>query len=228
MSKLLHPKTASRSETHRDRAGLFLPGWGATASLYADALPVGWEVRELPSYRRSRGDLLVHRRWLAEELARGGEQVALGGHSMGGALALLAAIDRPDLVERLVLVSPAGLPLAKTMRSSTATFVRQVARGRYRPRHLALMLGRVAMSPISAHRLARAAHGLDLRPELGGFDGERVPCTVVGCTTDTLTPPAHCRELAAALGAEYREVDAADGHIWPVTQPQLLADALSG
>ena len=34
-------------------------------------------------------------------------------------------------------------------------------------------------------------------------------------------------ELAALIGAEYREVDAPDGHIWPVTQPQLLAAELS-
>jgi pimeloyl-ACP methyl ester carboxylesterase len=36
------------------------------------------------------------------------------GHSMGGAIAQLVAVDRPDLVERLILVNPvpaAGLPL---------------------------------------------------------------------------------------------------------------------
>jgi pimeloyl-ACP methyl ester carboxylesterase len=147
---------------------------------------------------------------------------------MGAVLALLAAIDQPELVDRLVLVSPAGLPLMKTMRSSTATFLRQAASGRYRPAHLGRMLGRVARSPLSAHRLARTVHRLDVRPELGAFVAERVPCVVVGCSTDTLTPPEHCRELAAALRAEYREVDAADGHIWPVTQPELLAGVLSG
>ena len=204
---------------------LFLPGWGATARLYERGLPEGWKTIELPSYRSTRGELVAYRRWLAEKLVR---PIALGGHSMGAVLALLAATDRPELVQRLVLVSPAGLPLTKTMRSSTVTFLRQAASGRYRPGHLGLMLGRVALSPISAHRLARAVHRLDLRPELGEFDLERIPCLVVGCSTDTLTPPAHCRALAAALGAEYREVDAPDGHIWPVTQPQLLAAVLSG
>jgi hypothetical protein len=63
--------------------------------------------------------------------------------------------------------------------------------------------------------------------ELEPFRANPVPCTVVGCTTDTMTPTSHCRELAALIGAEYREVDAPDGHIWPITQPQLLAAELS-
>jgi pimeloyl-ACP methyl ester carboxylesterase len=207
--------------------GLFLPGWGATAGLYAAGLPEGWKALELPSFRQSRGEFFVYHRWLADELVRQPAPVALGGHSMGAVLALLAAIDRPELVQRLVLVSPAGIPLTKTMRASTATFVRQVAGGRYRLGHLGWMVGGVAMAPLSALKLARDVHGLDVRPALERFDVARVPCTVVGCTTDTLTPPAHCRELAAALGADYREVDARDGHIWPVTQPQLLAAELS-
>lgn len=208
--------------------GLFLPGWGATARLYMAGLPEGWVALELPSFRQSRGEFFVYHRWLDYELGRHATPVALAGHSMGAVLALLAAIDRPELVERLVLVSPAGLPLTKTMRSSMATFVRQVLSGRYRLGHLGWMVGSVARSPVSALRLARDVHGLDIRQGLERLDVDRVPCTVVGCTTDTLTPPGHCRELATALGADYREVDAHDGHIWPVTQPQLLAAELSG
>jgi len=207
--------------------GVFLPGWGATARLYTAGLPAGWEAWELPSFRQTRGEFFVYHRWLDDELARRAAPVVLAGHSMGAVLALLAAVDRPELVERLVLVSPAGLPLTKTMRSSLAAFARQAAEGRYRLAHLTLMLGHVAVAPLSALRLARAMHGLDLRAGLERFDAARTPCTVVGCTTDTLTPPAHCRELASALGADYREVDARDGHIWPVTQPQVLAAELS-
>jgi pimeloyl-ACP methyl ester carboxylesterase len=206
---------------------VFVPGWGATARLYERGLPNGWEAVELPSYRTTRGDFPAYRRWLEAEVLKHPGPVALGGHSMGGVLALLTAIDRPDLVSRLVLVSPAGLPLAKSMRSSLATFVRQVVVGRYRLGHLSLMVGRTASAPVSALRLARTVKGFDVRLDPVGLDEGLVPCTVVGCTTDTLTPPAHCRELADVLGAIYREVDARDGHIWPITQPQLLAAELS-
>jgi pimeloyl-ACP methyl ester carboxylesterase len=204
-----------------------VPGWAATAVLYAPGLPEGWTALEPPSFRQSRGELFVYHAWLADELDRLGRPVALAGHSMGGVLTLLAAIERPELVERLVLVSPAGLPLTKTMRASTATFFRQVVGGRYPLGHLSLVVARVTSAPVSALRLARAVHGLDVRPELERFRADRVNCSVVGCPTDTMTPPAHCRELATALGAEYREVDAPDGHIWPITQPKMLAAELS-
>ncbi len=64
-------------------------------------------------------------------------------------------------------------------------------------------------------------------PSSSSFAANGVASTVVGCTTDTMTPTSLCRELAALIGAEYGEVDAADGHIWPVSHPDLLRAALS-
>jgi pimeloyl-ACP methyl ester carboxylesterase len=207
--------------------GLFLPGWGATAGLYAAGLPDGWEALELPTFRTARGDFLMYRRWVADELLRRQAPVALAGHSMGGALALLAAIDHPELVEKLILVSPAGLPLTKSMRASVVTFARQVVKGRYPLGHFRRVVARAVAAPWSGFQLARTVHQLDVRSELDRYDADRAACTVVACATDRLTPPAHCRELAAVLGAEYREVDASDGHIWPITHPGLLAAELS-
>ena len=205
---------------------LFIPGWGAPSRLYVPGLPKEWLALELPSFRKTRGELSVYRAWLVEEIAGRGP-VALAGHSMGAALALLAAIDRPDLVERLILLSPAGLPLTKPIPSSLATWARQVVTGRFPLAQVGRSIVRTGLAPRSALRLGRFVHQLDLRPELEPFRAKPVPSTVVGCTTDTMTPTAHCRELAALIGAEYREVDAPDGHIWPVTQPQLLSAELS-
>jgi pimeloyl-ACP methyl ester carboxylesterase len=145
---------------------------------------------------------------------------------MGAAIALLAAIDRPDLVERLILLSPAGLPLAKPMPASFVTWVRQVATGRFPFSQVGRSIVRVGLAPRSALRLGRFVHQLDLRPELDGFRANPVPAVVVGCSTDTMTPTSLCRELAGLIGGDYREVDAPDGHIWPVTQPQLLEHEL--
>ena len=53
-----------------------------------------------------------------------------------------------------------------------------------------------------------------------------IPVVVVGCSTDTLVTTAHCRAVAAHLGAAYREVDGAGGHMWmlgawPVLRSEL-------
>jgi pimeloyl-ACP methyl ester carboxylesterase len=205
---------------------LFIPGWGAPARLYVSGLPEEWHALELPSFRKTRGELPAYRAWLAEEIADRGP-VALAGHSMGAAIALLAAIDRPGLIERLILLSPAGLPLTKPIPSSLLTWVRQVATGRFPLSQVGRSVVRVGLAPRSALRLGRFVHQLDLRPELERFRANPVPCTVVGCTTDTMTPASHCRELARLIGGDYREVDAPDGHIWPVTHPDLLTAVLS-
>jgi pimeloyl-ACP methyl ester carboxylesterase len=206
--------------------GLFVPGWGATPGLYAAGLPEGWLALALPSFRSTGGDFGAYRRWLADEIARRPTPIALAGHSMGGTLALLAAADQPELVEHAILLSPAGLPLTKPMRSSVRAFARQVLRGCYPAGELGRMVTGAAAAPWAALKLARTVHGLDLAPELERIRAAGVPCTIVACAGDELTTSAHCRALAAALDADYRELDAADGHIWPVTQPDLLSREL--
>lgn len=206
--------------------GLFVPGWGATPGLYRAGLPEGWVALGLPSFRSTGGDFGAYGRWLVEEIARRPTPIVVAGHSMGGTLALLAAAELPELVEQVVMLSPAGLPLTKPMRASVRTFTRQVLRGCYPARELGRMVLGAVAAPRSALKLARTVHGLDLAPELERIRASGVRCTIVACAGDELTTSAHCRALAAALDADYRELDAAEGHIWPVTQPDLVAREL--
>jgi pimeloyl-ACP methyl ester carboxylesterase len=207
--------------------GLFVPGLGAPVGLYRAGLPEGWVALELPSFRSTGGDFEAYGRWLVEEIARRPTPVVVAGHSMGATLALLAAADRPDLVERVIMLSPAGLPLTKPMRASARTFARQIVRGCYPARELGRMVVGAVTAPRAALKLARTVHGLDLAPELERIRASGVRCTIVASAGDELTTPAHCRALAAALEAEYRELDAAEGHIWPIIEPNRLAEELS-
>src|SRR5262245_13829356 len=109
---------------------LFIPGWGAPAALY-EPLVRGWEVVDPPAFSLTGGrlDRSVQRR--AARLDAGGEPAIVAGHSMGAAVAVLGAQERPELIERLVLVGPAGLPLTKPMWRSAAEFASQLRRRVY-------------------------------------------------------------------------------------------------
>jgi hypothetical protein len=114
------------------------------------------------------------------------------------------------------------------MVASLATFLGQIARGWYPMGDLGRAVGGVVRAPRAAVSVARAVHDLDLTPELERLRASGVASTVVGCSTDRLTTPAHCRRVAALLGAAYREVDAPGGHVWMIADPALLAPALDG
>jgi pimeloyl-ACP methyl ester carboxylesterase len=208
-------------------SGVFLPGWGAPAALYAPALPASWDVLEPPSFAASGGSLTPYRRWLELELRNRGRS-SLAGHSMGGALAILAAAETPELVERLVLIAPAGLPLDKPIRQSLRDFLRQVVSGNY-PHRLALAAAlALARAPRSAFALAEHVRALDLRRECVRVRAAGIPTTVIGCVTDTLVTTDRTRDLAEALGARYEELDLRGGHMWMLADRARLATAVSG
>jgi pimeloyl-ACP methyl ester carboxylesterase len=208
-------------------SGVFLPGWGAPAALYTPALPASWDVLEPPGFAASGGSLAPYRRWLELEL-RGRGRSSLAGHSMGGALAILAAAETPELVERLVLIAPAGLPLDKPIRQSLRDFARQLASGDY-PHRLALTaLLALARAPRSAFALAQHLRTLDLRRECARVRAAGIPTTVIGCASDTLVTTDLTRALAAALGARYEELDLSGGHMWMLADRSRLATAVSG
>jgi pimeloyl-ACP methyl ester carboxylesterase len=206
---------------------VFLPGWGAPAALYARGLPQSWDVLEPPSFAVSGGSLAPYRRWLELEL-RGRGRSALAGHSMGGALAIQAAAGMPELVERLVLIAPAGLPIDKPILRSVRDFFRQVASGDYPCGTAWSALAAVARAPRAAFALAQQVRALDLRRECARVRAAGIPTTVIGCVSDTLVTTDRTRTLAEALGARYDELDLDGGHMWMLADRSRLAAAVAG
>ncbi len=204
---------------------LFIPGWGARGTLYGPALPSGWTVVEPLDFRGSGGSFAVCARSLIRELEGRKGRFVLAGHSMGAALAIAAA-SRPGLVEGLVLISPAGLPLVKPMTRSLADFAGQTARGVY-PRGEAAAAVRSALrAPRRAFSLARSVRGSDLSLEMAAVRDAEIDATVIGCVTDTLVSVAHCRQAASLLGARYRELQVDGGHMWMLGRRPLFAEML--
>jgi pimeloyl-ACP methyl ester carboxylesterase len=203
---------------------LFLPGWAASARLYEPGLPPGWRALDPPGFRFGAG-LAENVLWLRRRLEREQRPAVLAGHSMGGAIAVLVAATRPELVDRLVLLSPAGLPLTKPLQASARDFLRQLAGGLY-PR-AAVVSGALDLvrAPRSALLLARRVRELDLGAEMRRVHTAGIPTVVVGCASDTLVTTAHCRRAASLLGARYREVAGAGGHMWMLhAWPRLRAE----
>jgi pimeloyl-ACP methyl ester carboxylesterase len=196
---------------------LFLPGWGARARFYAPGLPSGWEAAELPAFRAA--PTVGHlRAWLHDELDRRSWPIALAGHSMGAALAILAAADTPSAVRSLVLFGPAGLPMTKPMTRSVTMFATQIARRRFPVRNALAGAAGVFRSPLQAFRLGDEVRLLDLSAEMRAVRTGGVPTTVVSCDTDTLVTPADARQAAALTGGRLRELALPGGHLWMFSQ----------
>ncbi len=206
---------------------LFVPGLGAPPAIYSRALDPRWRVLTPPSFAQSKGSLHAHVAGLVDEIDASREPATIAGHSMGAAIAILATLERPESVARLVLVAPAGLPLTKSVRQSLADFARQLTAGSYPLAATAGAAGSALRAPRAAIRLAAAVRSLDLTSELRRLASLGIPSAVLGCTTDTLTPVEHCRRIAELAGGGYRELGLPGGHVWMLTDQASFASALA-
>jgi pimeloyl-ACP methyl ester carboxylesterase len=157
--------------------------------------------------------------WLGRFVeAVAGGPVALVGHSLGGLLVAQLAARRPELVERLGLVAPAGipsgrgllghvLPLAAALRTAPARVVGDALRA----------------GPESLLRGALYVTGRDLRPELGAIEA---PTLLLWGERDPLVPPRLAGVWLRELPAGRLVVLPGAGHVPMFEAPQAAAVAL--
>ncbi len=92
--------------------GSYMPAWKKNISELSKAYRV--IAVDLPGYGKSSknphsGLMSFYASVISELIAQLNlGQVNLAGHSMGGQIALVLALEKPDLVKRLILVDPAG------------------------------------------------------------------------------------------------------------------------
>ena len=149
----------------------------------------------------------------ADELAAwaaaiGLERATWVGHSMGGLVAIDLAARYPALVERLVLVDAAGLPVSKQVTRHLFNVVRASP-------FLPLAAYPVAVEcvlrcgPVAITRASHQILSTDLETRVRSISA---PTLVVWGGRDTLLPPSYGRRLAAMIpGAAYVELERA-GH----------------
>lgn len=172
------------------------------------------------------------------------ESATWAGLSIGGMIALRAALRSPARVSRLLLLDTDGGPEKGWIRlkyRGLGWIARTIGLGPIRPQIARQMFGVTTRREqprlvvdwteiFSANHIPSVLWTLeslvtrdDLTPELGGID---VPALVVVGREDASLPPERSRALAAALpGAELVEIDGA-GHLSALEQPSAVNQAL--
>ena len=156
------------------------------------------------------------------------------GHSMGGAIAQMAALRHPARVAGLVLIGTSAHLAGATELLASAAYdfenaVEALARRAWAddaPPAL-VQLSRQAIAqlpPAVLHGDLLACRAFDLRAQLGDIEA---PALVIAGTADRLTPHIHSVQLAQGLPhARLVSVPGA-GHMIALEHPDLVADAVN-
>jgi 3-oxoadipate enol-lactonase len=174
--------------------------------------------------------------------ALGVDQVALGGLSLGGAVAVWVAAHAPQRITRLLLVATSarfGTPEVwaerqATVRAEGVAAIADGALGRWFPPGYAdthagvvgwarrQLLGTPAEGYAAC--CAALAEG-DLSPLLGKVTA---PTLIIAGAEDPASPPAHAEQLAAGIAGPARvEVVPGAAHLVNVAQPEVVNRLLS-
>lgn len=164
------------------------------------------------------GDLDTREEWLAERL---GPRANLVGHSLGGLLAARLAARRPELVERLALIAPAGVP-GRPLTGHALPLAHAVLR--LRPRHAPVVLAdALRAGPLSLLASGLAAHLADVRPQLPAIVA---PTLVLWGADDRLVPASQAAHWAAGIPHAQVEILPRTGHVPMVERPEEVSRLL--
>jgi pimeloyl-ACP methyl ester carboxylesterase len=177
---------------------LDLPGFG---EVRRD--PPGFELREAAWWMRE---------WMDRVRLRRASFVA---HSLGGYICLKLAAARPELVDRLVLVAPAGVPSGRSISGYALPLLR--AAGQLRPR-FATVLARdfLRAGPMTILRAAR-----DLLDEDVAHDLERIqsPTLLIWGGADPMVPPTLAHVLREGITGSRLLCLEGVGHVPMIDRP---------
>jgi pimeloyl-ACP methyl ester carboxylesterase len=142
-------------------------------------------------------------------------------HSMGGYLTLKLAARHPELVQRIVLVAPAGVPHIRSLPRFVVPIVAAglVASPKFLP---ILVLDTLRAGPRTLIRAARELIAEDIRTDLNAVTA---PVLLVWGSRDALVPPSLGPVMRGALPDARLLVLPGAGHVAQFDRPQAFNSA---
>jgi len=183
----------------------------------------GHGLQRIPAY----GETVLD--WLRELKL---PKMILAGHSMGGAIALWLAINHPELLHGLVLMStgatlPVNLSLIEELATQVGfpTAVENIMRWSFSSRIEPALVENVKkhmlkLRPSVVAGDFRACDRFDIRSDL---DQVQVPTLVMVGDEDKMTPIRFSEELVNGIKGAEIEVVKGSGHMIPIEKPVVAA-----
>ncbi len=219
---------------------IFIHGAGHTGELWSDLQThfPGALAPSLPGHPGGSAQASVegYVDWLIEQHVSdaGDDRAVLVGNSMGGAIAMIAALRAPERVAALVLIgSGAKLRVhpdvfAQLERDFTAA-ARTLAQLQLAPDAPEARIARIVAAmertgPAATIADFRACDAFDVRERLGDIGA---PTLVISGSEDRMTPPKYAQFLYEQIpGAVLESLEGA-GHVPQLEQPERVARMLS-
>jgi pimeloyl-ACP methyl ester carboxylesterase len=192
---------------------------------------------------------------LLDALGIGGP-VHVVGNSLGGAVAMRLAADRPDRVRSLVLANSAGFgrevtialrllairPISRLLLKPNRRTAARAVRNLF-PDPAVATTERIELAYAVASQPQRADTMLEIADELGTFRGirpqwrqdlleavarHRIPTLALWGEHDTVLPAAHLKAVTAVLPHAETHLLADAGHMPQVELPDVVAELITG
>jgi pimeloyl-ACP methyl ester carboxylesterase len=201
--------------------------------VYAPDLPGhgksrGHGLQRIPAY----GEVVLN--WMRDLSL---PKVVLCGHSMGGAIALWLAVNYPELLHGLVLMStgatlPVNLSLIEELATQVGfpTAVDNIVHWSFSRRIEPGLAENVKkqMLKLRPSVLAGDFRACDLHDMKGELDQVKVPTLILVGDEDKMTPIRFSEELAEGIEGSELEVVKASGHMLAIEQPEVVAKMVRG